>query len=165
MSDNASTYPATIDPQPVTLEDDVDFVPADALTLAANQLAAIQGEVGNGPVDFTGLGALDYGTVADFLRARCRIEVGEKTLSATVGTYRVAFTSGRFTAPPFVMIQLVQATNPGQYDHFNAKRVTKDGFTVGSGHPNRSGAAGNVVWWCAIQPIFGVEESTVQTDD
>jgi len=167
MSDNLSTYPATLDGAPVTLEDGADFVPADALTYAVNQIAAIQGEIGNSPVDFTALGAADFGTIGAFLLARCRIETGSTTLSATVGTSRIAFTANRFTAPPFVYVQLAQSGTgqPGQRDNYNAKRITKDGFTVGSGHTSRTTAAGNTVWWIAIQPPFGLEESTEQEDE
>ena len=135
MADSSSDYPAAIDPQPATLEDERDFVPSNALDYAVAQLQAIEGELGASPVDFTSIGGVDYGTIASFLLACSRIEMGTHTTADTRTGMRVSFTSGRFTAPPFVMLQLTKSdsTQPGAWEHIWPKRITTKGFTVGTG--------------------------------
>jgi hypothetical protein len=167
MADTSSDYPAAIDPQPPTLEDERDFVPANALSYAVNQVDAIAGELGTDPVDFTAIGGVDYGTIGAFLLACSRIEMGTITLADSRGGGRVHFTDGRFTAPPFVKIQYYESGTgqPGQYDHYWPKRIRTDGFTVGSGYANRSSTAGKTVWWIAIQPPFGFEQSVEEDED
>ncbi len=165
MSDNTSSYPSAIDPQPVTLVDDIDFVSADALAYAISAIAAIQAELGTSPVDFTAGGALDYGTIGAFLVACSRIELGQTTTADSKTGFRVDFTTNRFTAPPFVFCQLVQASAPGQYMHWHARRITRDGFTLASSHTTRSAAAGHTIDWIAIQPPFGLERTTEEDEN
>ena len=165
MSDNASDYPAQIDPEPVVLEDDADHVPLDALIFALAMAKAIQGEIGNDAVRFTGIGGIDFGTIQSFIFALCRVEVGTFTVADVKGGFRVNFTTGRFTAKPFVRLQLVAGSEPNARDHYFPKRVSIEGFTVGTGHLTRANAAGNTVNWIAIQPLFGVEQSPEDVDD
>lgn len=160
MSDNSSDYPTALDPAPVELEDNVDPVPYDAIVFAINQAVAIQTEIGTDPVDFTATGGLDFGTLAALLRMLGRMAVGTHTCTDTKGGFRVTFPSAsRFTAPPFVILQQVLATEPTQRDHFYPKRITTDGFTLGTGHILRSVAAGSVVYWLAVQAPFGIERA------
>lgn len=165
MPDNSSDYPTAIDPQPVTLVDGIDAVPANALAYAIAQIAAIQAEIGSDPVNFTAGGGPDYGTVGAFLIASSRIELGQTTTADSKTGFRVAFTATRFTEPPFVFLQLVNNTGPGQYMRLQAKRITKDGFTIGTGHTTRSAAAGHDIDWIAIQPAFGIERTTEEDEN
>ena len=155
----ASDYPGAIDPAAPAIEDDCDFVPANALDYAKNMITAIQGEVGNDPADLTAVGGLDFGTVAALLLALCRIEVGTHTTADTKNGMVVTFTAARFTSPPLVFLQGVSAVEPGQRFIFSPKRVTKDLFVIGSGHLDRATAAGFEVNWLAIQPPMGIERS------
>lgn len=164
MPDNSSDYPTAVNPQPVALVDGVDAVPANALAYAIAQVAAIQAEIGSDPVDFTANGGPDYGTVGAFLIACSRIEMGQTTTADTNGGYRVDLTANRFTEPPFVFLQLVK-TSAVQRDHYHAKRITKDRFTIGSGHLTRAAGAGEVIDWIAIQPAFGLERSTTEDEN
>ena len=163
MTDNSSDYPGALDAAPVVLEDDVDHVPHDGLAYAINQIAAIQGEVGNDPVDFTADGGIDFGTLAALLRMLGRMAVGTATTANTKGGFRVAFPGdARFTQPPIVLLQLVSSTQPARRAHFYPKRITTDGFTIGTSHASRATAAGHDVYWLAVQPPFGLERSPDQ---
>lgn len=162
MPDNASDYPAALDPNLAVLEGQVDFVPLDALQFAINALAAIQGAVGVDATNFTGLGgdAPDYGTIGSLLLALFRIESGTATMT-TVGNgdvYPVAFTAGRFSAPPYVMLQLRQNSEPGADAIYSAKKITQTGFEIGTGHGVPSTFSGTQVDWLAVQPVFGAEQ-------
>jgi len=164
MADTSSDFPTAIDPQPVALVDNIDAVPANALAFAISQAIAIQAEIGSDPVDFTTNGGPDYGTVGAFLIACSRIELGQTTTADTKGGFRVALTANRFTEPPFIFLQLVN-TGASQRAHFHAKRITKDGFTIGTGHTTRTAAAGKVIDWIAIQPPFGIERTTEEDEN
>lgn len=154
MSDNSSAYPGALDPTPVVLENEVDFIPLDALKFVLSMISAIQGEVGNDPVRFVSQGAFDYGTIAAFMLALCRVETGEH---ATLGlNFRVDFTANRFTKPPIVLIQEKKASSPGGNSVYNALDVTTDGFRVGSGHATKT-LANVTVWWMAIEVPFALE--------
>jgi len=163
VSDNASTYPTATDPALVDVVDDVDYLPADALHFAVNQVAALQSTIGNDPADQTAIGGQDYGTLGALLIALCRVETGTFTLVNSKTGARVSFTAGRFSAPPIVMLQFTTTTEPGVDDVYTAKRVTTDGFVVGSGYTTRSAAAGKTVNWLAFQPPFGIEEDQADT--
>jgi len=165
VSDNASSYPTSVDPQLVTLVDDVDYLPEDALEVAVNQIAAIQNEVGNDPANFSSIGGPDLGTLGAALLALCRIETGSITLANSKTGARVSFTANRFSSPPIVLLQLESTTEPGIDDVYTAKRVTTSGFVVGSGYTSRSAAAGHLIHWIAIQPPFGIEEDQADTYD
>ena len=165
MADNSSDYPTSIDPTAVELVDEVDWITADALAATANSVIAIQNTIGNDPADFTAGGGPDYGTLGAFLHAFARIETGTATPTDTKGGFRVDFTVGRFTAPPVVILQEVQDSEPGQYQKWEAKRVTIEKFTLGSRHDTRSGAAGASVQWIAIQPPFGFERSVDEDEN
>jgi len=165
MADNSSDYPTAVDPTPETLVDEVDWLTADALTATINSIVAVETALGTDPADFTAGGGPDYGSVGAFLHAFARVEVGEETTTDAAGGFRVDFTSGRFTAPPFVFCQVVLDSEPGPYNRFFAKRITKDGFTLGSRHDTRTNASGKVVQWIAVQPPFGFERSTEEDEN
>lgn len=162
MPDNASDYPGALDPDLAILEPQVDFVPLDALQWALNVIAAIQGAIGVDATNFTSLGgdAPDYGTIGALLMALFRIESGSATLN-TAGSgdyYPVSFTAGRFSAPPFVILQLRNNAEPNQDAIWSAKKITQEGFEIGSGHPVPVTFSGTTIDWLAVQPVFGVEQ-------
>ncbi|KAA3609376.1 MAG: hypothetical protein DWQ01_08570 [Planctomycetota bacterium] len=161
MPDHGSDYPTAIDRLPVTLEDEVDHVPADALSYLASMIEALQTEIGLDPVRFQDMGGFDFATIAAFILARTRIESGTQ-VTHTQGDFRVHFTEGRFTEPPFVAISNVMATSPGIHATLNPKKINREGFTIGTGHQNLAGILDPsplTILWVAIQPPFGIEQT------
>jgi hypothetical protein len=155
-----SDYPTAIDPAPVSLRGGKDALPANALEFAINQIGGIQGAIGNDPTLFTSLGAIHFGTIAAFLLACFRLEGGTEVITGSgKDEFPVAFTSGRFSAPPVVLLcrQSGTSTEPGEYKHYSAKSVTADGFKIGTSDTVPSTITSVTLQWLAIQGPFGEE--------
>lgn len=155
-----SDYPGALDPPPVKLLEGMDYVPANALQLLVSQIAAVQGEVGNDPTLLTSLGAPHFGAIAALKLALLRVEGGTVTLNGSGKTeFPVAFTPGRFSAPPFVVVEreVSSSQEPTAYGNYEPKNVTSKGFDVGTSNPVPTTLTNVTVMWFAIQSPFGVE--------
>ena len=183
--------PTTLDNDPPILEDGHDDLFGNAFAFNAKIAEVIQGlaqpEPSEPPSEPGGLQELILGSdkkafvnLTGLLLASCRIQTGVSCTMAdwtdnhqsppTVHTGFIPFQEGKFTEPPFVLIQgFVDYLSPGfdpgdwpQGDYMSVilnsiqiDRVTTSGCRVSHGLTDE----GFKFYWMAIQPPWGWKES------
>ena len=190
----SSDYPDAIDPQIATLRDDVDTFRANGLQHIAEMAIAAQNVAGTGLADFRSQpgfgGAPKFGNLSQALLALFRFEVGEidvtwnpsdmdDVTSAPIVTTN--FTFNRFTQPPIVIVQTIEAPQASGYtsgmntgsaswagireSKLFAVNVTKSTFGLAASAACANAAIQNgsgvaiKAYWLALEPPFGFAEA------
>ena len=165
-------YPNTIDNNPPLLENDQDSLDGEALAFNSEIIEAVQALIGAGATNVE-LGDLSapYGALASIFLAVCRIQTGFQELggtaqnttgastTSTVYYSYVTFQEGKFTFPPYVIIQPMAGQRgdsaSGDYvNNYTVDKVTTNGCRITS-HASDSGGLGGYFSWLAVQPPFG----------
>lgn len=174
-------YPTTIDNNPPLLEDDQDSLNGEALSFHSEILEALQALIGLGSTDVElGDESAPYGALAAIFLAVCRVQTGFQDLqsiaantagpstNSTIYYSYVTFQEGKFTIPPYVILQPMAGIRgsggPADYvDNYTVDKVTTNGCRVTS-HIAATGSTGGSFSWMAIQPPFGWSGDAPEND-
>lgn len=185
----ASDYPTSLDPALPTLRDDVDTFRANGLQHIADMAVAVQTLMGTGIGDTTsepGLGgSKKFGNLSQAMQQLFRWESGVIDLTWDPSNIdeaslepitTVNFEFLRFTQPPMVLIQTIEANQdtvasgtPSSNGFRESKLFpvniirTRFGVAAGSKTANTAiNTTGGITikgYWLAIEPPFGFAES------
>ena len=166
-------YPTTLDNDPPLLENDHDTLIGESFAFNSEIIEAIQAflqpsssaTVGTLTQVVLGSDAAPYANLVGVILATCRIQTGVSTEPNVVlqgdgpsglerGVYfaLVPFQEGKFTEPPFVVVQVADDGSGDYEEPLAVDRVTTDGFRVSQQNMT---ANDGIFYWIAIQPPFG----------
>lgn len=189
----ASDYPTSIDNSPPALRDDVDVFYANGLQHIADMVIAVQGVLGTDLNNFMSSpgfgGSKKIGNLSQTMQALMRMETGSVSVTYNPTNLQTAqaepittidFSTGRFTAPPFVLIQTIEAhqytgsagmgsgtpsANGLRESKIFPVRVTKESFGLSVSNKSALIAISSAIpikcHWLAIEPPFGYADKEV----
>jgi hypothetical protein len=188
----ASDYPDALDPAFAALRDDVDTFRVNGLQHIADMAVAVQTILGAGLGDMTSDpgygGAKKFGNLSQAMQALFRWETGtidetydpadlEEVNTSPIVT--VNFDTVRFTQPPFVMVQTIEAhqdtgtagmgagspsANGYRESRLFPVGITRFKFDLAASSKTintallTSGGIPIKAYWLAIEPVFGFAE-------